>query len=410
MITKLAICDLLSSLLGVLNVGHGLCVVANCHHRSFVYDCGDLGKRKEPLSWQRLRNYSVPRGQISAVAVSHLHRDHYQGLLLPLPNFRADLNLILGRLPTINGNTALTQAFAMRLITISDPQSGPRDFDLIDSLQHSARNLKTRWVHKGCTFRSACQTWTVKWPPTEIILGQSKLTALQKAIDAYDAAAAEIPWLEDRLNRIRENSVFKAWEASREKWDGDADVPVEYVLDSDEVKDSDRFEDEAGDDVEVSDEDGAGANDLTSEQRFLLSQANTRMRRAANDMSMVLVSNNGVLLTGDATPSVMELVFGSGSHQFAVVVTPHHGGKKYVPDAVERGDLSSRFWATSTSKQYLRNVSPIYDRFRGHLRTDRDCCETLGCNINFLMSHSCIRSSATAVPYWATCSPVEFVI
>lgn len=382
--------------LGVLNVGHGLCVVNNCHHQSFVYDCGDLGKRQQPLSWQRLRDYSGPRGLISAVAVSHLHRDHYQGLLSPLPNYRADLKLILGRFPTINNNPVLTQDFVMRLITISSPESGPRDFDLIYSLQQSAPNLKTAWVYRGCTFRSACQTWTVKWPPTEINLGHSRFTALKGAIDAYDKAAAKIPWLKDRLDRIQENSLFRAWESSREKRDGDADEHAEYVLDSDdkyvlhshEREDSDRSEDEAGDELETSGDDGASANDLTDEQRSLLSDANTKMGTAANDMSMVLVSDSGVLLTGDATPPVMKHALGSGSHHFAVVVTPHHGGKKYVPDAVRRGDLTSDVWATSTSKRYSRNVSLIYDRYPGHFRTDRDCCAILHCNINVLFSGS----------------------
>ena len=343
----------------VLDVGHGLCVVGNFPHRLFVFDCG--GKD----SSQRLRDHAAPRGRIATIAVSHLHQDHYGGLLKPLPDLRADLNLILGRFPTINGNANLTQEFVMRLVTISSPESGPRDFDLIDSLRQSVPNLNTRWVFRGCTFRAACQTWTVKWPPTEILLDQAGLGALRGAIRAYDDAAEEIPWLKDRLSRIRENHLFASWKAASQQTDGHSSEADEFYIktDADDPQRDDAERDDAErddpqrDDAEGPADDEALADYLTPRQRGLLSDANDRMARAANNMSLVLVSDNDVLLTGDATKPVMELALGPAAHSFSVVVTPHHGGRRYVPDAVTNDSLTSRCWATSAGGRVSRQMS-----------------------------------------------------
>ena len=395
--------------LSVLKVGDGLCVVGNCHYRLFVFDCG--GSR----SWQRLRDHAAPRGRIATIAVSHLHQDHYAGLMKPLSSLRSDLNLILGRLPTINRDAALTQAFTMRLMTISSPRSGPRDFDLIDSLRQSVPNLKTRWVHRDCTFRTACQTWTVKWPPPEIFLGQTHLGALQGAINAYDAAADEIPWLKNRLSRIRDNQVFASWEADSQTLESDSRDLGEFFLDADveeaEVDnaagDNADVDDEAQHNAETSNNDEARADYLTPRQRGLLSEASKKMGRAANDMSLVLVSDNDVLLTGDATKQVTELALGSASHSFSVVVTPHHGGKTYVPDAVTNGSLTSRYWATSVGTRLSDHVASIYDNRTGpHYRTDRCCCKTSTCNLSFVMNHPGVHSNAIAVPYYSSCSPL----
>lgn len=324
----------------------------------------------------------------------------------PLPNLRSDLNLILGRLPTINRDPALTQAFAMRLIAVSRPESGPRDFDLIDSLRQSVPNLKARWVYRDCTFRAACQTWTVKWPPTELYLDQAGLGVLQGAISDFNAAADEIPWLKDRLNRIRENHLFSSWEADRETPVVDASEPVALVLNTD-ADDADT-DDAARDDAESRADDEEPEDSLTPRQRHLLSKANTSMGRAANNMSLVLVSDNDVLLTGDATKQVMAHALDPGPHHFLVVVTPHHGGKKkYLPDAVTNGSLTSRYWATSVGKRLSSRVDPIYDTLAGpHYRTDQGCCETTTCNLSFIMNHPGVHSNGIAVPHYSSCSTV----
>ena len=143
------------SLLSVLDVGHGLCVVVDAYDQAFVFDCGEhFSHAKTPLSRKRLNERAACTGRIEAIAVSHLHYDHYCGLLGPIHNVRSNLRVIYAPLPNIKGYSNLLTEFAYRLnaYTPLDPRLGPLHVDLLMQMRLWVPDLIPRPVFEGRVF------------------------------------------------------------------------------------------------------------------------------------------------------------------------------------------------------------------------------------------------------------------
>ena len=338
----------------VLNVGHGLCVVIEGHSEVFVFDCGEHSPRQPGnLSGKRLRERTEFSERIETIAFSHLHYDHYCGFMEPLSNVASDVQVVFGRFPVIAGNPALTKEFALYLMSYVplDPRHGPLDLDLVGYIRQSARNLKPVPVSKGQSFNAAGQRWRVLWPPLALDPNKRDLLAIRKAIQAYDRAAIANPWLKERLEKMRESETYR--------------LILDEIEKSIDLVGVDRT-------VEKPSHFTPSEQESESGEKLLL-KAGEQLRKAANQMSMVLRSDDGVLLTGDASRSAMAKAISSKYCRCSVIQTPHHGGRNYVPSSVRKRTLMGEVWVSSTGGQLSSHVWGEYEVLQGiHLRTDRD--------------------------------------
>ena len=199
--------------LGVLDVGDGLCIAIGEPDEMFVFDCGEHRKRGGvPFSWKKLVARTTPDSEIATVAVSHLHADHYCGLLKPLPNIRRDVTFVIGRLPKIRSDPPLREKLALWLLVIAslDPRHGPLDIDLLRRVKEYAPDLTPLPVSSGEQFPAAGENWTVLWPPEWLEWSERRHRRIQRAIGAYEDAAREDPMLDRRLKQIRGSDTYSA--------------------------------------------------------------------------------------------------------------------------------------------------------------------------------------------------------
>lgn len=346
-----------------LDVGHGLCVIANDGHASFVYDCGTHGGLQRPArAGRRLRSVTRWFPPVGTLVLSHLHTDHYAGFLRPIPNVDADARFALSRMPILNEDPRLSGELVMRMIAFAplDPYFGPLDIDLLRRVRSYVPRLRPTPLSRGEEFVAVGQRWKVLWPPHHLALGVRRLSAIKRTIELYDEAAALNPALRQRLAAIR-NSEDYARLLDHETGDSITDMdrvqlPDERGEDGGELNERERRRAPAEDDPVARAMDAAGR----------------ALRRAANALSLVLhTPRAGVLLTGDAPTTVMEAAMGGLEIQpLRMVLTPHHGGRNHVPQSLLH--TGSSIWISSAGRAMSAHVADHYDSIPGlHLRTDR---------------------------------------
>ena len=362
----------------VLNVGHGLCVVVGQSNNTLVFDCGEHSlPGPVPLSSKRLADRILPYDQISEIAVSHLHFDHYCGFLTRIPNVRSDVAFYVGRMPRIDKDPALGKEFAVRLMTIAplNPQYGPLDLDLIRRVRKSAPDLVPKPVSRGESFISGGENWNVLWPPRDLKSSDWQVQSVHRAIEAYDNTAKTHGWLAERLARMRTSDTYK--------------VLLDELDDSEDPDTRDHARSHRA-------EEHRGNSDWARREPHdsdsSLTEAGRLLRRAANHLSLVLVSTNGILLTGDASKSAMNSALAQRFRSCSVVITPHHGGESYVPAVVKEGRLNSRIWVSSSGGRLSPYVASSYGTLGRHYRTDRDC------NVELYFRSGLLHGVATGCP------------
>lgn len=338
-----------------LDVGHGLCVVLSGPASSMVFDCGTHGspsRRRRPIAHRKLVDCASSSPTISTIALSHLHWDHYCGLLRPIPNLADDLNVVLPRLPVVEPDPSLADEFFLRLVAFSplDKQFGPIEIDLLRRIQQYAPAATPRPMSAGDTFDGADHRWDVLWPPRRVRLGDYGMRTLETAIEAYDRAAQVAPWLDERLNAIRDSELFNNMLQEMEQ----------------------SFETEA---IDADDEEGFEDGDITftdsQSTKDKLKDAAKALSSAANLTSLIIVSDDAVLLTGDASIVATEHAVSSIEFdRIEWVQTPHHGSRKYAGAAIRGLDSQVRF--SSAGPPHRRMVDERYGHAPGlHHRTDR---------------------------------------
>ena len=339
----------------MLNVGHGLCVLVGWRNEVFVYDCGDAGGRKGiPYSWKRLVQRTVEGERISTIAVSHFHRDHYVGLFEPLPNARPDLELIIGAMPELVGNNELREEFLLAILSYSlfNPSLGLPDLELQLCVKRSAPELTINYVVQNDTFYASGERWTVLWPPPRLRLGTKGHKQFKDAVEAYNRAEKDNPQLAECRRTIQEGDnlesiMRRANEASGEEW----------ALLDDEL-------------MEVVQNDEGDSNSVRDMDEDSLTRAGKLLGCAANSMSLVVISDSRILLTGDASPAAMKEALGENQRNCSVVQTPHHGGRRHVPKAFCEGTLRSDLWVSSVGANLINQIYSGYsDGDETHLNT-----------------------------------------
>lgn len=351
----------------ILDVGHGLCVVVRgSDGRTFVYDCGDHSSLEPSRSRSRMLAALSPRERVDCIAVSHLHTDHFSGFLGPVFNLTDDVEVAFPRLPVIGGDTMLAFEVVTRVVALAilDPRLGPLDIDLLRRIRQYRPKLRPLPLSEGDSFDAAGGPFQVLWPPRAISEGGHGFSGIRKVIEAYDDAAESLPELKDTLEAVREAETYR------------------LLLES--IDERSRGEQDSGEPGEPGqDWTGAGLEGppeanlrgelreagASPESEHLLIEAGRRLRNAANSLSLVMASSRDLLLTGDVTRSAINAAVPRG--RFGIVVTPHHGGRRYVARSIENGDLSAELWASSAGDRLTPHVSETYDRLPGlHRRTD----------------------------------------
>lgn len=360
----------------VLDVGHGLCVHIVGQGTDFVFDCGthgNSGVERVPKAWTALsRSLRGRRGLVDAIAVSHLHWDHYCGFLEPVPGIAHDVLVTIPRIPVLADATPLRNRFAAALLSLAplDSSLGPLDIDLLRRIKRYAPAARPNPVSAGDPVDAANDQWEVLWPPPRIESGTRGLTKIERAVTAYEEAARNSPETRRRLDAVRESETFH--ELLSEPLDGSDDEPRRKPNVREEHDDLDSLiDDDEGDDNAVlhhgADDDEPDGLEIDRD----LAAAAAAVRDAANDLSLIMVSTNSrVLLTGDATRYAMSRAMQHAGRDFNLVVTPHHGGRRHLPVSLRAA--KSPFWASSAGGRIGRQVSQDYDWLGKHHRTDLD--------------------------------------
>lgn len=353
---------------GVLDVGHGLCVVidgSQSRHR-FVYDCGTHSwpGQTVPPAWRQLQLNSQPQRQVGTIAVSHLHWDHYCGFLLPSAYFSRDVRVLLPRLPRLRSSSGavlsqLRSEFALRLAAWTprrlDPSFGPLDISLMRSIRRYADRARPVPLSAGDGPVSiAGETWTVLWPPRDLRLDVRGEAKLKHAVDAYDQAARNDPELAQALDRVREAEEYEAM------LDDDPDALGQSELSRPTQTFDETVDFDSGEDV-----------DREEDEEDPRAAAGKALGEAANQMSLILARSSTLILTGDAhksaTTAALDL---ANSTHYTMVVTPHHGGRGHTPTSLLR--LSSQLRASSDGGAMRRFTDPRYGELPGiHHKTSQ---------------------------------------
>ena len=337
-----------------LEVGHGLCVVLRGPSSTMVYDCGTHGQpnpRRRPIAHRRLVEATAVGPPIETIVLSHLHWDHYCGLLRPIPNLAERLQLVVPRFPLITPDPNTANEFYARLLAFGplDEQLGPVEIDLLRRIQEYAPRAMPRPMSEGDHFNGADHRWDVLWPPRQIAMGRQGMRTIERAIEAYDWAAEAAPWLDGRLDAIRDTELYNTMLQEMAISDSD---PV-ALTDASEVPD---------DLVELND---------SSVVWRRLKVAASALSAAANLMSLLIVSDDAAMLTGDARPTATNAALSAlNLDHIEWLQTPHHGSSHYASHSVKSLDSRVRF--SSAGPPHAHTVGACYDASAGlHHRTDQ---------------------------------------
>jgi beta-lactamase superfamily II metal-dependent hydrolase len=317
----------------VPDVGDGLSMgMFTLSQRRIQVDCGSQQQSTLALS------KGLERIDPEVFVLSHLHVDHYNGLLahylLRRPRSAKIDEVYFPRIPTFKDR----ERFALYLFAINQRVmgnfTGSMEADFLNTLSGINMNgFRYRSLVAGDTIKVDNLTLTVLWPP-ESIDDRSTLKTIKMALSAFEDALAEDEPLRLIYRRIEQGGRIEPYLIDRmtigEK--GIIDYYVEQAP----------FPAEREDIPEV------------------IERANTALRKAANHLCLAFREDNGVLFLGDLEinelkKSVKNLKT-QGNLDFQVLITPHHG-THWQKDL----DQIRCVWAiTSVGTKLFKRVSPNY--------------------------------------------------
>ena len=329
----------------VADVQDGACAAVFDHRDrlSVILDCGS--QQGSGLASAGLRRIvGLPEDGETAVVVSHIHADHFNGFgSLPAGSFE-HLTLVQPALPFLPVNRLFLEdhaALQLRLGVVSSV--GHLNVESIVAKLGRGKT-RTRYVARGDRFFAHGQAWDVLWPPRTLASGQAT-KAMESAIEGFDRVAGKDPLLEEAVRHVRggrfrlrrpEATTSTAWQGDEEL----GEAPFGY--------------DETGE----SHEDGLDLHgapvvplhpikpDLADDFRSVV----RRFRSLSNYMSLAVATVGGGLVAwGDVPLTTAEW---AATHPFAalpccgrtpdghwrVVLAPHHGSHGALSDEIH-GDF-----------------------------------------------------------------------
>lgn len=309
-----------------------------------------------------LRRELLPR----TLVLTHLHKDHYNGLLysqrneLKLP-FMSNLHhLYTPAIPRI-GPTTEGSIFAMRLAvafevisrTVSQWGVGA-DGDLMElDIQRLIRELadsrpEHRILQQGDRIRLGPYSARVIWPPRQV---NGIDHAVSRAIEAFGRAISRTPYAQ-MYERLLE-PIGRQLHSSES---GDQEVSPESGIGSlEEGEDQESIDMEEG--IEYEGEEGVWAEPTLPQP---LKQANLALKGIANDLSLVMAIPGRVLWLGDASrralPSIIAYLMRERMTSFEYVVASHHGTTWHDHLKV----LDPTYVVISNGDKHSKNLKPGY--------------------------------------------------
>jgi hypothetical protein len=312
----------------VLDVGDGACSVLRLKSIA-VIDCGSNDLGADAACDQLMAAIGDHPEVITTIVVTHFDTDHYAGFLRLAERMSArgirfgQLRLIAPRPPDVEADyTAAYLALAMFV-------TGLRNLDLADALRkvtvHGGFSYIAVSRAQHSLFSAAGFDFRVHWPPTTL---PSRVAGnVRTAMRLYASLSEKL--------RARNNSVLDDnLELSRgAEWLSRDHESVDGALDStNQARDfgePEEFEYVSNELEEGPDYPEIEALQLPDDPKGEFRRAWDAFRRANNNMSIIFddVYRGGLVVFGDASPSVLRWVAGQGElgPHYYVMVAPHHG-------------------------------------------------------------------------------------
>jgi hypothetical protein len=331
--------------LRVARVGDGACAAIYTgagRQVAAIIDCGSMQGGAEAADGLR-RIVDLPVRRPTTIVVTHLHADHYSGLVhlassSTTPRF-FKLRLVQAALP----RSAQLEAFTARYLAleiVTGEVTGLPDLDLGAMLATTTRvGLEAEWVSRGSRIRANGLQLDVLWPPPNLQDGLSVLVA--RAVAAFDELASANQHVAETLRTVRAHVPIVIEGASPNgRYSGkEPDADNLLRLDHADTPEVDSSMLEVGGEEEESlhgepRRDWRLLEGFDDESRSLLRQAARVFRTAANHMSLVIATPARDFVSwGDAPRGVVRWV---ERHEPArevhsrvprLSLAPHHGSQ-----------------------------------------------------------------------------------
>lgn len=275
--------------LRVADVGDGLCSWLHGPDRGMIIDCGGSSGKVALAALESMH-------LAGTLVLTHLHRDHYVGLVEAARTGSRILQvkeLILPRIPEFEQAYQFRVAFMAMMTRLSRAETGIRVYDAARWLAAvNKRPFRRRFVSANDSIELENRRLRVLWPPKQLTYDEALVT-VRRALNAFDEA-------------LESDAVL------REEYERASELPY---------RESDLFEP----DVELPQVDEAPDREISDITR----RAEHELRAVANRLSLALHEGSDLLVWGDQEAAEIRAVadglLSDGLSRFHVMVTPHHG-------------------------------------------------------------------------------------
>lgn len=275
--------------LRVADVGDGLCSWLRGPDRGMIIDCGGSSGKVALAALEAMYPAEI-------LVLTHLHRDHYVGLVEAARTKNRILQvkeLVLPRIPEFEQSSQFRVAFIAMMTRLSRAETGIRVYDVAHWLAAVNQGpFRRRFVSANDSIELGNRRLRVLWPPKQVTYDEVLVT-VRRALNAFDEALES-----DAVLREEHERAFEL--PSRE---------------------SDLFEP----DVELLQEDEAPGREIPEITRH----AENELRAVANRLSLAFHEGSDLLVWGDQEATEIRAIadglLSDGLSRFHVMVTPHHG-------------------------------------------------------------------------------------
>jgi len=330
----------------VADVGDGLCLGLNYLNRDcMLVDCGsNNGARYALKGYQWLIN-TINRP--NSFVLSHVHKDHYNGLLEILKRKKMNPTVIdrvyYPKIPDFRRkNEFLRDIFCMNLFLLGE-DTGIMEYDLLKIITKLNRDVSPYNVPlwKGKFINEGTYRFEILWPPQELV-DEDVLKIIDDAISAFNAALDAEPDLKELLGRIVEEGVYRKY-GEEESYRYNGEKGERWILKN------------------------KGKKRKLSEE---IKKANKLLKKAANHLSLSFMLEDQFLFLGDLEEKEIKIVISELLHRlnrdFEIVITPHHGTHHH--DNLNL--INCNYAISSIGKGLFRHLKPIYKEIsRNHMTT-----------------------------------------
>lgn len=289
----------------IANVGDGLCVAVHTAPRQVIQiDCGTRQKSKVALEgWKRIvNNFHLP----DVFVLSHLHTDHYNGLLHASVNRERFPRLKIKkvfypRIPKFTGRERLANCLWAMNSRVFGNETGLMEYDFLKAISRiTTTSFGYAPLSSGDTFGHSGSVFRVLWPPARID-DQKTLAVIGRALRDFEKAMQEDEQTRMLYDLVEKEGVFRRY------------LDGEY-----QVRDSHEHVEEY-----------MNPRYQPKSLPTVVLRANRSLREAANHLSLAFFEDNRLLFLGDTEAweirQIVKDLQSQGRENFHVFITPHHG-------------------------------------------------------------------------------------